>query len=117
MTAWDPEKGEIYSRSHWRVTEVKVNTNLPMSLFRPRIPDGTRVLDGFSGRQYFQGGKRRNSAKQKPSGAPPIDAQRVSGAPQPSFWKKWAVPLLLALSMGLSIGAYCVHRRMRRTDS
>ena len=86
MTAWDPEKGEIYSRSHWRITEVKVNTDLPMSLFRPPIL----------------------------SDAPPFDAQRVSGAPQPSFWKRWAVPLLITASLLLLIVATWVRRRTQR---
>jgi hypothetical protein len=109
-TAW--VDGKIYSRALWNVTAVKLNRQLPSSLFHPEIPDGSQVVDQFSGRNDIKGAKANPLGKSDQSPPGPADGVQVSGAPQPGFWERWAVPVLLAFCVVLLTVAYWLRRRM-----
>lgn len=117
---WFPSKGTFRSWvdgkvdmvKPWNVTEVTTNTDLPRSLFRPHIPDGTEVRDSFRGTVYYQGGRRsKGRREEKPGG------ERVSGAPRDSFWQRWSALILVAASGGFLVAAFVVHRRLSRRSA
>jgi len=115
--AWGRD-GKIIMVKHWQITEVKVNSRLAASLFRPKIPDGAHVIDQFSGRNYIKGAKPAGTVpKAPPQTQEPAEGARVSGTPQPGFWQRWAVPLLLGASLSLLLAAYTIRRRMVRIDN
>ena len=128
---WFPDSGQFlteidgapYSKETWRITKVDLNRNIPVSLFRPKIPKGTAVIDSLKGERYRQGMPRRKSSPRQISqeakeNNPIADKESgISAVPRPFFWRRWGATVLLLLSISFLGIATWLWRRNTNAKS
>ncbi len=115
---WFPWKGTDILNDvdvqKWEVTQVDLNTELPATLFKPKMGDETYVNDKITGKEYWYAGKppARLVAAAKAAARPNRDL-RVNDNPaiaQPERFGNWSLWLVVLGGILVSGGVWVKRR-------